>query len=222
MTIKFTYFNFEGRGEAIRLALVLSKTKFEDVRVDFPDWPALKPTLPGGLLPVLQIDNGPILTQSTAILRLVGKKYSDTLYPAKDEYAIDEAMGIVDDMVHGWEPCEFFGLIYTKLGHPEDLLGRDEGKEIIEKMRTNWIKNELPGFAKRITEMLEKNGGWFATKEGPSIADCKLVPFLRTFTCGHIEHVAPDTLEAYPALIEYVKRFCALDLIKGRYTTGLY
>jgi glutathione S-transferase len=102
------------------------------------------------------------------------------------------------------------------------LLGRDEGKEVIEKMRVAWVNNELPGFAKRISEMLEKNGGWFATKDGPSIADCMLVDFLRTFTLGHVEHVAPDTLEAYPALVEYIKRFCSLGPIKGRYTTGIY
>jgi glutathione S-transferase len=222
MTIKLTYFDVEGRGEWIRLALLLSKTDFEDVRVEFSDWPALKPTFPGGMLPVMQIDNGPILTQSTAILRMVGKTYSDTLYPADCEYAIDEAMGIADDMVHGWEPCEFFAYFYTKMGHPDDFIGRDEAKEVIAKLRTSWINNELPGYAKRITEMLEKNGGWLATKDGPSIADCKLIPLLRTFTRGHCEHVPADTLESYPALIDYIKRFCALDPIKGWYTTGLF
>jgi prostaglandin-H2 D-isomerase / glutathione transferase len=116
MTIKVTYFNMEGRGEWIRLALILAKTDFEDVRVDFPDWPALKPTLPGGMLPVVQIDNGPVLTQAAVILRLIANKYCNSLYPAEDAYAIDEAMGIVDDMIQGWVPCQFFEFLYTKLG----------------------------------------------------------------------------------------------------------
>jgi glutathione S-transferase len=61
--IKFTYFNKEAAGEPVRLALLLSKTPFEDIRVDFGDeWTALKPTLPNGQLPVMTIDDGPIRT----------------------------------------------------------------------------------------------------------------------------------------------------------------
>ena len=39
---KLTYFNGRGRGELSRLVFVAAGRKFEDVRIDFSDWPKLK------------------------------------------------------------------------------------------------------------------------------------------------------------------------------------
>ena len=39
---KLTYFNGRGRGEIARMLLAASGKKFEDVRIEFSDWPALK------------------------------------------------------------------------------------------------------------------------------------------------------------------------------------
>lgn len=41
-TYKLTYFNVTGLGEPIRYLLSQSGIKFEDVRVEFDDWPKLK------------------------------------------------------------------------------------------------------------------------------------------------------------------------------------
>jgi len=46
--IKLTYFDIEGVAEPIRLALVLSGIPFEDHRIKFDEWPAMKPTTPYG------------------------------------------------------------------------------------------------------------------------------------------------------------------------------
>eukprot|EP00529_Nitzschia_sp_RCC80_P039198 CAMPEP_0113493720 /NCGR_PEP_ID=MMETSP0014_2-20120614/28737_1 /TAXON_ID=2857 /ORGANISM="Nitzschia sp." /LENGTH=56 /DNA_ID=CAMNT_0000387591 /DNA_START=118 /DNA_END=285 /DNA_ORIENTATION=+ /assembly_acc=CAM_ASM_000159 len=48
--IKLTYFDIEGAGEPVRLALVMSGAEFEDDRIKFPDWGALKPKTPYGQL----------------------------------------------------------------------------------------------------------------------------------------------------------------------------
>lgn len=58
---------------AIRVALKAAGVEFEDQRVSFPEFGALKPTLPAGQLPVLEVD-GTMYTQSGAILRWAGKK----------------------------------------------------------------------------------------------------------------------------------------------------
>ena len=39
---KLTYFNWKGRGEVSRLILTKAGVKFQDVRVELEDWPALK------------------------------------------------------------------------------------------------------------------------------------------------------------------------------------
>ena len=71
----FYYFNLYVRGEGVRMLLNHAGVPFEDKRVEFPDWPALKPTMPGNQLPALQLKDGRLLGQSKAILRFVGMKH---------------------------------------------------------------------------------------------------------------------------------------------------
>ena len=92
-SIKLTYFDLEGRGECVRLALTLADVPFEDVRVKFPEWPELKQKTPSGKLPVIEVDNGPMKAQSGAMLRWIGTKFSKTLYPADRIFEVEEAIG---------------------------------------------------------------------------------------------------------------------------------
>ena len=39
---KLTYFNGRGRGEIARMLFAAAGKEFEDVRIEFPDWPKLK------------------------------------------------------------------------------------------------------------------------------------------------------------------------------------
>ena len=39
---KLTYFEYQGLADLIRLLFVAGKVDFEDVRISFQDWPALK------------------------------------------------------------------------------------------------------------------------------------------------------------------------------------
>ena len=41
--VKFTYFDFRARGELSRLVWAAAGKKYEEVTVQFPDWPKLKP-----------------------------------------------------------------------------------------------------------------------------------------------------------------------------------
>ena len=69
---KLTYFAIRGRGEPIRLLLVEAGQEFTDERVQFADWPALKPSTPFGQLPVLEVQHegrGFKIAQSITIRR---------------------------------------------------------------------------------------------------------------------------------------------------------
>ncbi|CAM9234419.1 unnamed protein product, partial [Hapterophycus canaliculatus] len=61
-----------GLGEPVRLALAQSGVDWEDNVINGDDWLVLKPTLPFGQLPILEVD-GVIIPQSLAQLRYVGK-----------------------------------------------------------------------------------------------------------------------------------------------------
>ena len=79
------------RGEECRLALHLAGIDFEDVRIKPADWPALKPRMPYGSLPVLELPGKPPLGHSNAILVLIGRRHG--LHPADDfEAARHEGM----------------------------------------------------------------------------------------------------------------------------------
>lgn len=97
--LKLTYFNGMGRAEAIRLALVAGGIDFEDERIDFAAWMAVKPTMPFKQLPVLHIGDSEVLSQSATILRYVGKLGglypSDPLLASRVDQVIDGVEGIL-------------------------------------------------------------------------------------------------------------------------------
>jgi glutathione S-transferase len=224
--IKLTYFDIEGAGEPVRLALVLSGTEFEDDRIKFPDWAALKPKTPNGQLPVMTIGDDPTLrTQSAAMLRYVGAECSPdgSLYPRDKLYDVEEVLGLLDDAKRDWNGPFYLGMAPTKFGYPQDYNKTDEGKALLKKMREQFVQETLPQHLDRLTKLLEKSGDkWLvAGCDSPTIADCAWVPFLRNYTRGHIDYVDVKCLDGHPKVVEYVKRFCDLPSIKGRYTSGL-
>jgi glutathione S-transferase len=221
-SIKLTYFDIEGAAEPTRLALTLSGTPFEDVRVKFPDWAALKPTTPYGQLPLFQVDNDPVRTQSMAMLRWVGTTLSDTLYPADKLLDVEEALGVVEDMEKSWQPAFYMGMRPANFGRPDGFQNTDEGKAVVQEMREQWIQTKLSVHVEYLENLLKKNNGkWLASTDAPTIADCKAIVFLRALTRGHVDFVPADCLDKHAVIVDYIKRFCALELIKGRYTSGI-
>ena len=70
---KLYYFNLRARGEIARQLLALAGEPFEDIRVDFAEWPSLKKSMPFEQLPVLEAD-GEQISQSHTIARYLAKK----------------------------------------------------------------------------------------------------------------------------------------------------
>lgn len=80
--ITLTYFNIEAAAEKVRLALVMTGTEFEDKRINFDEWGALKPTTPYGQLPLMTVTSADGTTktfaQSVAMMRWVARKFDAT------------------------------------------------------------------------------------------------------------------------------------------------
>lgn len=72
---KLHYFNGKGRAELARYIFAAADAKYEDVRIEFQDWPALKPKLPFSQLPVLEVD-GVQVNQSVAIAHFLGREFT--------------------------------------------------------------------------------------------------------------------------------------------------
>ncbi|XP_066430130.1 hematopoietic prostaglandin D synthase [Eleutherodactylus coqui] len=95
---KLTYFNFRGRAEIIRFLFAYTNTKYEDVRLDYTDWPAQKDKYVFGKLPVLEID-GTVYYQSLAIGRYLAKKAGLTGKTDLDDLRIDAILDTIDDLI---------------------------------------------------------------------------------------------------------------------------
>jgi glutathione S-transferase len=220
-SLRLQYFDIEGPAEKSRLALRLSKIPFLDDRVDFSQWPSLKSSTPYGQLPLLHITTDAsvkVLAQSDAILRYVGRLGG--LYPSSMETDIDEALGLVDDAMTSWRPCLYIGMNPSALGHVHgehggDIKGTPECDAIARRMRVKWMEEELPKYCGFFKTRLAKHS--FLCGDQVTIADCALIPQLRRFVSGGIDHVPVDCLDAYPEVKAYYERFHALPEVKAWY-----
>lgn len=148
-TNKLTYFDIRGRAEMTRMTFAAGGVKFEDCRVPFQDWPAMQPTTPQGVLPLLEVD-GKVLYQSFAILRYAGRECnlygSDNLEAAQIDVVLDTLLDLnnrglkigpwfreQDETKQAEKKAEFLG----KDGVPKEL-------EYVEKAIKNFGSN---GFA---------------------------------------------------------------------------
>lgn len=209
-----------------RLGLTLAGIPFEDERVSFADWKDVKPKAPFGQLPYLKCDyedgSEPVFrTQSLGILRGIAQEYAPDLY--LDVFAVEEAIGIVDDMMDKFIPSMYISMRPAVYGHPVDIAQTEEGKKTIKNMRERFVNQELPIYLKQLESLLaRKNNKFLASTDKPSIADCYAVPSLRSFTRGYLDHIPANCLDNHPLIVEYIKRFCALPEIQGRYTSGIH
>ncbi|EFN62035.1 Glutathione S-transferase [Camponotus floridanus] len=190
-TYKLTYFNVTGLGEPIRYLLSQSGIKFEDVRVEFDDWPKLKSNMPMGQMPVLELD-GKLYHQSKAISRFIAKK--GNLYGSNELEAmeIDATVDSIDDLrqalsTYYWE------------------------KDPALKEKLKGIAFEkLPFYLDKFEAQVKKNGGYFVNGK-LSWAD-----ILWTAYCDYLSFVlAGDPNKDHPELKKLVEKVRALPNIKA-------
>jgi glutathione S-transferase len=132
---KLTYFNLGAKGQFIRLAYVFGGIDFDDERVEFSEWPALKASTPLGQLPVLTVD-GKQYAQSTALLRYVGGRVG--LYPTpgtKEQLIVED---VIESITEVWVPppndkearrAYVDGKISKALTHIESLITDNSGAD---------------------------------------------------------------------------------------------
>ncbi|CAH1248724.1 HPGDS [Branchiostoma lanceolatum] len=137
---KLTYFNARGRAEPIRLLFAAAGIKYEDVRIEGADWPALKPKTPMGYLPILEVD-GATLCESTAIARFVAKRAGlvgkDDLQQAKADMIVDGMKDILKKLI----------LM---------VLEKDEIKK--EELKTDISEKTLPEFLSKYENLANPSG----------------------------------------------------------------
>ncbi|MEY8204758.1 MAG: glutathione S-transferase family protein [Bermanella sp.] len=198
--LKLTYFDFNGgRGESVRLALSIGGVPFEDRRVVFKDWPALKASMPFAALPVLEID-GKQVAQSNSINRYVGKLCD--LYPSDPYQALlcDEAMDAVEEIVAKISATMFI----------------DEDAKKVQ--REAIAAGPLTLYLARLQAYLKERGGEFFAAERLTMADLVVSLWVRSLRGGHLDYIAADlTDKVAPLLVQHQVRVAQHPAIVAYY-----
>jgi glutathione S-transferase len=186
---KLTYFDFSGgRGEPVRIALHAAGIEFDDERLSFAEFSAMRKKALFNALPILEID-GVAVTQSNAMCRYVGKQAG--LYPEDDLQALycDEVMGAIEDMSHHIGPT--IGL---------------EGNELMrarEKLVDGWLTVHLKGLGKLLT----RGGGKYFADRRLTVADLKAFIQTRWLQSGSLDHIPTDIVQRLaPNLVDHQAR----------------
>ena len=193
-TLQLTYFDAPGRAEPIRVALYLAKLPFEDRRLGFPEFAALREQggLPLGSVPVLAVDGRPIV-QTGAILRYVARLGQTDLYPTEPLAAlvVDSALDTFNDTVSN--------------ALTPSMFERDPDKKLA--MRRALIAGPL-ALACRYVEGLIGDGP-FLTGPTLTIADLVLGEAVRLYRSGKLDGLTADTLAPYPKLCALADAYAA-------------
>eukprot|EP00283_Hemiselmis_rufescens_P008670 CAMPEP_0173420562 /NCGR_PEP_ID=MMETSP1357-20121228/1990_1 /TAXON_ID=77926 /ORGANISM="Hemiselmis rufescens, Strain PCC563" /LENGTH=255 /DNA_ID=CAMNT_0014383361 /DNA_START=51 /DNA_END=816 /DNA_ORIENTATION=+ len=191
--ITLKYFDGGGRGEAIRIALWHGGIQFTDERFTYDQWKEIKPTIPGGAVPVLEVD-GKTFTQSAALLRYAGRRSG--LYPEDlvEAMRCDEVLDIVSEVL-------------TKTPQDADV-------EVKKAKRAEYAAGPMKGKMGLLGSYAEQSGpdGFIAGKSF-TIADLVLESTVGMFESGNFDHVASDYCEQWPALVALAKRIRAHDIV---------
>ena len=182
---KLYYFDMNGgAGEPIRLAFRHGNIAFEDVRVKFADWPALKPKAKFGQMPFLEVD-GEVYAQSMAILRYVGRLVG--LYPTDPLEALR-----VDELLDCF--LDVRGKMSTTYALPEA-----EKIAIRKKLAEEFIKPRLQCLEDRVG----KQG--YAVGNKLSIADLVIACDIAGMQSGRLDGIEPTIADAHVNLQKICK-----------------
>jgi glutathione S-transferase len=193
MTTTLTYFDFDGsRGLECRLALAAAGVDYIDNRIQRPQWPELKPTLPYGALPVLQ-DGDLSLAHSSVILAYIGRKHG--LHPSDPVKAAQH-----EALMHAVEDLR------NKV--PGGGLMEDQKKAAREIFAEGWLSR----WAETVHASIQ---GPFIEGDTLNVADIKLYVILRAYLGGTYDHIDPAMFAAWPKLAELHAAVDAHPAVKG-------
>ena len=185
--LKLRYFPARARGEAIRMLLRHKQIPFEDIVIRGPEFMKLKPELPTGQLPVLEV-NGRNYPESGSQLRFIGQITSTIPTDPVQFLAADAAY----EVARGLAPIE-------------PIINRFEGDMLTEQYK-NYFEKLLTPRLTFLSETLADRP--FYGGDVACYADFGIWPYL-----DNTETVKPDSVT--PAnLKDWMQRLASLEEVK--------
>ena len=195
---KLFYFNARGRAEVSRFILAQAGVDYEDKRLTGEEFVKLKPSLPTGMLPVLEVD-GKAMAGSGPIIRFLAEENNLGGSGSLERLQIGGIVDVIDDLL-------------KKLGPA--LFGNDEAvKEVAKKAL---IAEHIPkyfGILEKIIATNNSTDGWvFGNKV--TYADFCIATtasgmfkyqLAQTETYPNVKKCT-DSVNALPKIAEWIKK----------------
>jgi glutathione S-transferase len=179
---KLIYFDQPtSRGEECRLALHLAGVPFDDDRLPRDAWPQLKPTMPYGAVPVLEVEGKGTLGQSNAILRFVGSAHGVHPSDAWEAARHEAVMEAVEELRARIDPSM-----------------RTTDADEKQRMRTALATGYMQSWGASIEQQI--GAGPFLGGAQVNVADLKLFVVVTWLRKGVLDHIPTDVLGGYPKL----------------------
>ncbi len=199
--LKLTYFDIHGgRGEPARLAMHIGGVDFEDNRITFQQFGERKSHFPFARIPVLEID-AIQLSQCNGINRYVGKLTG--LYPTDPLQAAfcDEAMDAVEDVI---------SKVTTSFSISDETEKKAARKTLADGPITLYLQ--------QLQALLEARGGKYFADGRLTVADLKVLVWIRSLRSGILDHVPRDLPEKVaPLLVEHLERIESIPKVREYY-----
>lgn len=191
-TYKLIYFNLEARAEWIRWIFQQAEVPYEDCRIPFQDWPAMKPTTPLGCLPILEVDEKQI-AGTIPIARFVAERHG-----LAGENAVENAqLAGINDIIQDIQN-QLFKFFFEK----------DETKKAA--LQKEFVENSAPKYLGVLEKQIKKNDspeGWlFGSKV--TYVDLRLPRII-----GVVKKMSSSLLDNYPGVAALDSKVLALPKI---------
>lgn len=208
----------------MRLVFHLSNIDWEDCRVNFADWPALKSKVPNGQLPILEVtdkESGKVvtITQSPAMCRCAGifSKNGCPLVPSDPikNLQMEVMMNLLDDDSRAFSPGLYMGMNPTTYGYPKDYQFTDEGKAKILELRNKYMTEDFGKYQQHLSDALAS--GPYLCGDAMTLADIFWLVRVRYLQSGVADGIPKNCIDAFPAVKEWYARMMADEGIAGWY-----
>jgi glutathione S-transferase len=191
---KLIYFDGRGRGEICRYLLAAAGVDFEDQRLTYATWPAIKPTVPYNGLPCLVEDDNK-LGQSLAIQHYIAQRYGllgDTAWEA----------AVINMIVNGMAAQHAAAMPITM------AMITGKGEEGMKAACLDYLAGAWNVHVQRTEQQLADNGGEWLVGNRMSMADIAVAEWTDRFV-----RFDPRTFDGHPALLAHHARVHAVPNI---------
>ncbi len=187
---RLTYFDFPGRGEAVRDALRIGHVAFEDVRVSAATFRELRAAgkLPTDTLPMLELPDGTRIGQSNTLLRWAGAQAGLTPTDPVEALEVESLLDCIEDY-----------------GARLSVSIRVEDEAVRASLRSALAASWLPHFYELLDRRLRDGEAWLAAGR-LTVADLKAVHLLDKLINGSLTGLPTDALVAFPRVVAWRAR----------------